>query len=118
MSDQITTSAHICNDVIARERTEALRRQRIEDRQEVSKALETTSEMLGKLDKKLDTVVATQAQHGTQIAVLCEKDSAQKIPPWLKAVIGAVVAAILAAGGYGVNEATQAPKPAPTEAAR
>ena len=121
MTDQTTPLQHKCNDEIARERIGTLQTQRAEDRNEVAKAMNTTKELLGKLDGKMDKVVDTQAEHGKAIAILCTKEEAQKahggwgaIPPWLKALIGAVVAAILAAGGYGVNQVSQpAQTPAP-----
>jgi hypothetical protein len=123
MDDQTTPLQHKCNDEIARERIGTLQTQRAEDRDEVAKAMNTTKELLGKLDGKMDKVVDTQAEHGKAIAILCTKEEAQKaqgwgaIPPWLKAVIGAALAALAAGSGYTVNQATQ-PEPAPqTQAA-
>ena len=124
MDDQTTPLQHKCNDEIARERIGTLQTQRAEDRDEVAKAMNTTRELLGKLDGKMDKVVDTQAEHGKAIAILCTKEEAQKaqggwgaIPPWLKAVIGAALAALAAGSGYTVNQATQ-PEPAPqTQAA-
>lgn len=118
MSDQTPTPVHVYRDDVAQAEIANLKQQRREDKDQWTAAMSSTNDILGKLDEKTDRILDTQAEHGKQIAVLCAKEEAQKVPPWLKAVIGAVVAAVLAAGGYGVNEVTQPPQTQTTEAGR
>jgi len=122
MNDQNTPLVHKCNDEVAHVRIDQLQRQRQEDRQELTTQMKATNDGIKGIGGKLDKMLDTQTDHGTQIALLTAKGTQGwgAIPQWAKVLI--YMAAAAAGGGGGLaalnNLPAETTAQAPTEADR